>query len=99
MNQAIRKQVGAPPRPMVPPSPDTSPITGHPPHCGPAVQDRLRKVEENRRKLESLGLVNVNLMKKNAPQHRVCAPHSPRPRPRPRPARVSLSEAPVRARH
>ena len=77
--------------PTVPPSPDTSPITGLPPNCGHAVQDRLRKVEENRRKLESLGLVNVNLMKKNAPQQRVCAPHSPRPRPRPRPARVSLS--------
>ena len=85
--------------PTLPPSPDTSPITVHPPHRGHAVQDRLRKVEENRRKLESLGLVNVNLMKKSAPQQRVCAPHGPRPRPRPRPARVSLSKPPMMARH
>ena len=70
-----------------------------PPHRGHTLQDRLRKVEENRRKLESLGLVNVNLMKKSAPQQRVCAPHGPRPRPRPRPARVSLSKPPMMARH
>ena len=81
----------------MPPSPDTSPITVHPPHRGHTLQDRLRKVEENRRKLESLGLVNVNLMKKSAPQQRVCAPHGPRPRPRP--ARVSLSKPPMMARH
>ena len=85
--------------PTVPPSPDTSPITVHPPHRGHTLQDRLRKVEENRRKLESLGLVNVNLMKKSAPQQRVCAPHGPRPRPRPRPARVSPSKPPMMARH
>jgi hypothetical protein len=57
--------------PTVPPSPDTSPITGPPPNCGHAVQDRLRKVEENRRKLESLGLVNVKTRRSSA-----CAPRT-----------------------
>ena len=47
--------------PTLPPSPDTSPIIAHPPHRGHAVQDRLRKVEENRRKLESLGLGGTNV--------------------------------------
>lgn len=64
----------------------------HRTHCTAAMQDRLRNVERNRRLLESLGLLDVNLTKKSASQHRVCARHSPRPRPRPRPARVSLSK-------
>ena len=63
-----------------------------------ATQDRLRNVERNRRLLESLGLLDVNLTKKSASQNRVCAPHSTAlalalaPALTPRPARVPLSE-------
>ena len=71
----------------------------HRTHCTAAMQDRLRNVERNRRLLESLGLLDVNLTKKSASQHRVCARHSPRPRPRPRPARVPLSKVSHAARH
>ena len=66
----------------------------HRTHCTAAMQDRLRNVERNRRLLESLGLLDVNLTKKSASQHRVCAWHSLHPRPRP--ARVPLSKCLVR---